>query len=376
MNRQTDGRSSKIQKQLLMGASALALVTVIYGADADAAANDADRPTVWIEAGWHFERYMGQGDPFAPPFVVNTDWSSVGLTSPIAAEKLSPFSYGADGKISFQPEDSDWIFSASVRYGRAHGLKRTHQQIKDKGQYFDFKPLGYGTKYLHDFLADTAASSRESHAIIDFQAGKDVGLGRLGTSTISAGVRFAQMSSSVGATIHGRADQHFQYLSFFGFHIPFEVFHAYNATASDTHHFNGIGPSLSWSASTPLVGNPNDGEIALDWGVNGAVLFGKQRTKSDGHVTKNGFSIKYGFGQSAYRMLTRYPVSHSREKSVAVPNLGGFAGFSYRFVDAKLSLGYRADFFFGAIDGGWDAKHEITRSFNGPYASISVGLGD
>lgn len=41
----------------------------------------------------------------------------------------------------------------------------------------------------------------------------------------------------------------------------------------------------------------------------------------------------------------------------------------------KLSLGYRADFFFGAIDGGIDARKSETVGFYGPFASIGIGLG-
>ena len=59
-----------------------------------------------------------------------------------------------------------------------------------------------------------------------------------------------------------------------------------------------------------------------------------------------------------------------------MPNLGGFAGLSYRMQDFKVSFGYRADFFFNAIDGGIDTRKEENRGFFGPYASISVGLGD
>ena len=59
-----------------------------------------------------------------------------------------------------------------------------------------------------------------------------------------------------------------------------------------------------------------------------------------------------------------------------MPNVGGFAGLSFRYADAKFSLGYRADFFFGAIDGGIDTRKSENRGFNGPFASISVGVGD
>jgi hypothetical protein len=49
---------------------------------------------------------------------------------------------------------------------------------------------------------------------------------------------------------------------------------------------------------------------------------------------------------------------------------------SWRTSNAKVSLGYRADMFFGAIDGGIDTRKNENRGFYGPFASISIGLGD
>ena len=58
-----------------------------------------------------------------------------------------------------------------------------------------------------------------------------------------------------------------------------------------------------------------------------------------------------------------------------VPNLGGFAGFSVKYPNAKVSFGYKADFFFGAMDGGNDVRRVEDIGFHGPYASASIGLG-
>jgi hypothetical protein len=58
-----------------------------------------------------------------------------------------------------------------------------------------------------------------------------------------------------------------------------------------------------------------------------------------------------------------------------VPNIGGMAGLSLKFPNAKVSLGYRADFFFGAMDGGIDIAHKENVGFYGPFAAISIGLG-
>ncbi len=46
----------------------------------------------------------------------------------------------------------------------------------------------------------------------------------------------------------------------------------------------------------------------------------------------------------------------NRVRTVVVPNLGAMAGLSFRYANAKVSFGYRADFFFGAIDGGIDTR--------------------
>ena len=67
--------------------------------------------------------------------------------------------------------------------------------------------------------------------------------------------------------------------------------------------------------------------------------------------------------------------SIANPRRVAVPNLGGFAALSYRFTNAKISAGYLADFFFGAMDGGLDTHRSVTTAFHGPFAKISVGLG-
>jgi hypothetical protein len=69
------------------------------------------------------------------------------------------------------------------------------------------------------------------------------------------------------------------------------------------------------------------------------------------------------------------PDGQNRSRSVVVPNVGGFLGFSLKFPNAKASLGYRADFFFHALDTGIDARQTGTVGFQGPFATISIGLG-
>ena len=68
-------------------------------------------------------------------------------------------------------------------------------------------------------------------------------------------------------------------------------------------------------------------------------------------------------------------VDHTRSRSVVVPNVGGFAGLSVKYPNVKVSFGYKADFFFGAMDGGIDVRRTEDVGFHGPYASVSIGLG-
>jgi hypothetical protein len=67
------------------------------------------------------------------------------------------------------------------------------------------------------------------------------------------------------------------------------------------------------------------------------------------------------------------PIHRSRRK--VVPNLGGYIGASARYNNAKVSFGYRADTFFGAIDGGQETAKDYNRGFYGPYMNVSIGLG-
>jgi hypothetical protein len=125
--------------------------------------------------------------------------------------------------------------------------------------------------------------------------------------------------------------------------------------------------------SQTLAGNTHEDGLSFDWGVNAAVLFGRQKVKGS-HKTSGIY-----MGNFAAPPISRYsnPTKFiTRSRSVVVPNLGGFAGLSLRYTNAKISLGYRADFFFGAIDGGLDARDASNRSLHGPFATVSLGLGN
>jgi iron complex outermembrane recepter protein len=392
-----------IRWQLLSTASALALLGSACAADA--AGNDAERPTLWIEFGGQMENISGQGEPFTPPFLFATptppvlsfpggsDGPPPSLavlrqgTTPVQAQK-PPFSFGEEAKVSFEPADSDWVLSAAIRIGRSSNFRHVDHQTK--GSFHEGYKSGH-PKYPSEppnsaeNFADTQVHHKENHAILDFLVGKDVGLGlfgREGSSIISAGVRFAQFASRSAFDIRARPDLQFKYQTFAAFGHPsaelkLPVFHTYHATGQASRSFQGMGPSLSWNGSASLAGNPQDGEATFDWGAGAAALFGKQKARVRHQETAHYVSALDNLQPSRYQPVYHHTgEGHAGTRNVIVPNVGGFAGLSYRYADAKISFGYRADFFFGAIDGGIDARKSETLGFKGPFASISVGLGD
>jgi iron complex outermembrane recepter protein len=376
--------------QLLTTVSAVALLAAVYGSsEAKAADQDADRPTIWIELGGQLEHVGGQGDPFTPGFVAANPNSPV-LTSvsSLQAQNPPPFEFAEDGKISFQPESSDWVFSVGVNYGRSRNFRHVDHQTN---KTFVTQSARSGVPYKHhnihatEDFADTQVHRRESHAILDFSVGKDVGLGLFGkesSSVFSFGVRFAQFASTETFDIRARPDLHIKYF-IYGTHdapkyvnLPLPYFHTYHATGQASRSFHGIGPSLSWSGSAPVAGNPQNGEVIFDWGANAALLFGRQKARVRHQETAHYLSAYARFQGHAPTLFYQHPVAgHSGVRTVTVPDVGGFAGASYRIENFKVSLGYRADFFFGAMDGGIDAAHRENVGFYGPFATVSVGIG-
>ena len=378
---------------LLAGVSALALTTNMT-CETALAAEDTDRPTVWIEVGGETQQMQGLSSPFLAPFMGVTPTPAPYVGDPfVGPQHANRISVALDGKLSFQPEGSNWIFSAGIQYGRSNKNKHVHHQTPNQPAEFTFYFAYYHTNYHLSTTfneqphADTRALFKESHMVLDFQAGRDVGLGlfgRFGTSTLNGGVRFAQFSNKSSIDIQARpavnADAIYETLfsGYISFPRLFPNFYQYHLQGTATRNFRGVGPSLSWNASADLLGNPEDGELTVDWGINAALLFGRQKTETS-HATEA--HHRYFTNPGGYNFQSHYaPIGsnsgHSRRsRSVVVPNVGGFAGFSVKYPNAKFSFGYRIDTFLGAMDTGIDTRQTSNVMFHGPYAALSIGLG-
>ena len=124
-----DNRAT-IRWKLLTGASALALISCV-SATATAKADDADRPTLWIELGGDAELMQGLSHAFTADFMSVTPTPGPYQQDSLTSTQRPPrFTFGGDASLTFQPEDSDWIFSAAIRYGRTHSKNHVHHQSK------------------------------------------------------------------------------------------------------------------------------------------------------------------------------------------------------------------------------------------------------
>jgi hypothetical protein len=359
-------------------------------------------PPLWIELDVQSENMLIPGGRFALP--VSSTFQSV-LSQGLGGGLNLSHGYAQAGKVSFQPENSAWSFSANVRYGRARGKFGVHRsQPIDETSFVSYHttiptyPFPYHkTRTLPAKIgADSInadASTSESHLLLDFEAGHDVGIGLLGhenKSTIGMGVRIAQFNASLNANnLQGNTDVHFESSqqvvptnAFFPSGtrtVPWfktwtrQRWDSFGGVSRSYHNFVGLGPSLYWDNSEPLWGATQDSGFSLDWGLNAALLFGKQKDKVQHQTT----SILACYGQhcpgaTPARDTTAITITHS----TTVPNVGGFAGVSYRWGDFKGTAGYRADFFFGALHSDLNGEKPVTLGFTGPYASISIGIGD
>ena len=386
--------------KLLTESSAMALIGYFICAPV-AKAEDMDRPTVWIELGGQLSRWQNGQEAYAPPFAALTPSN---LTKPQEFEKTPRYGLDESVAVIFQPKGSDWTFVASVRYGRSGNSKREHQQSNPassvgylhvhrsrNGNVRDF--TNYYTKYpLSPRFVEVSTKQSQSHTLLDFQAGKDFGIGLFGrnaSSILDVGVRFAQFTSNSRVKLKANPDWQFKthittfhtsytygsshYSARITHQNVYQPFHSFAGSFLASRSFDGLGPSISWNSSEPFIGNPDSGELTFDWGVNAALLFGRQKAKIQ-HQTTGRFHSTYAAATSLPITYQRGPVDHTRSRGVVVPNIGGFAGFSVKYPNAKVSFGYKVDFFFGAMDGGVDVRRTEDIGFHGPYASISIGL--
>ena len=273
-------------------------------------------------------------------------------------------------KISFMPPDSDWVLSASVRYGRNSSKGYRHQQTTTNLGLIPTQPTFDRHRY-----AETTASNTESHDIFDFMAGKDFGLGSLGldgTSILSGGLRFAQFRTKSGLAVYSDPD----YTLHQGSGLPQKYFHNFSASSQNKASFMGIGPTISWDASAPLKRRYA--------GQTDYFRLGRERRRvvrpaKIRRLSPDKWQAEYGASAACFLYTTHYTHGgHTRTIARAwllCRTLVRFAGLSFHYANAKVSFGYRIDEFLGAMDGGIDTYKSYNFGDSGPFVNLTLGLG-
>lgn len=222
-------------------ASVLALVAFLgFGAEPAMSDELLGRHVVGFSLG----RAYGDSQPWAEAFGTSDPLPEIRPTEALE------FSYGmvrsSEGIAPWL--GSDWNVGIFARVG--------HGRSSDGGlasPYYNILGGGFSTFYTQGNVKHS-----ETHAIVDFEARRDVGFGQGAgfASTLRVGARFAYLGADT--------DTEFVYLP-----IP-----AYTLTEDRRTSFAGIGPRVALDMIKPM----NNG-VNLELGVGAAAIFGESRTR-------------------------------------------------------------------------------------------------
>ncbi len=295
--------SKRIRMALLAGVSATAILTA--SANAETTMNQG---RLWLEL-------SGVG-PFW--YASNSETYVPGLLS------IKP-KYGMmlSGEVGYQFAESP--YSIALRVG--------HGWSKRRNSSFSTATFSYYSG------SNGTARNKEKLTFLDFEVGRDVGVGMLnGKLRLHAGLRFAAFKSKEDAQ---GTFWTYTYSSF--------------SNANVRRKFTGIGPRVGFNSLTPLSES-----LALRLDAAGALLFGKRKYSSiDTLTTASGF-----FTSTSIR----------RSKSTVVPNISAYAGFAWTPASVPgmtVSLGYSVDAYFNIAET-WSGTsyRKSDRIIHGPKLSI------
>ena len=298
---------------------------------------------------------------------------------------------GREVRLTYRPGGA-WSLSLGGRFGKTNGYAESFKSEFADETCFTLEvpsyqisctgPQSYGSEYNY---SDTFVRNAERHTVVDFEVGRDVGLGAFDDagfiSKVGLGLRYAQFQSKTNAHILGTPDWDLPERTVYKY-APFawtkyDTYHTeHEAKITAEREFEGVGPVLSWDASHALIGNDDVGHIKADVSLGGGVLFGKQRTRVTGSEVDDYFEVSFNYGQFIDPTVrTTTPIDFNRSDSVTVPVVDISLGLSYEIDRMSLSAGYRWERYFDAIDGGYDKQESHDRTIDGPYFKISVGFG-
>lgn len=315
MQSQKISTSRGLRRKLLGTASVVALIGLVQVPSAAQAGDNS-----MAGSDWHLTLdVVGQ-------YTLNSGGRTIYGDPNFLSNPTVGLSDGGDGYLAFNLTKGDWVYGLSFNYGRT---TNSHAGFSYSYPYY---PYFYGSGEVRH---------NESHKIVDFTVGKDVGLGmfgREGSSVVSLGIEWANFAADTAGT--------FAYGDKYYYATPYP---------REIHRrFNGIGPVISWNASTP-IGDPGS-HLSLNWGVMGSVLFGTRTT--------------YG--------VNAFP---PRKDGGSVPRASGYLGVGWTSPDCPyaFSVGYGIQSSWGVFDGNFDDDGDensfrVNRLSHGPYVDLTLHL--
>lgn len=339
MNGENAGSGRLINLGWKWNASALALLAAAGGAENAMAAPASDG------SGWTLD--LQGGYVFTGQDVVQ--FAQVGDTPP-ASDKPStvlkgPFIGSANGydvaaTLSYQPPGSSWVFILDGQYGRTNNHSRTFAS-------------SYSGKYVrYDRTAHVTHS--QEHYYIDFEVGRDFGVGLFGRgdTVVGGGVRYAHFSALTRGTFSTYSKYFFSTVSRSG-------------SFTERRANNAVGPQIFIQQTSLLPGRMGDAGLSVGWGASGGVLFGRQTVDSSitQQVTSSGdhnFYQAFSNGSRAHNTITT--------------DAALYLQLSWRpaHSPASFGVGYKAQVFFNALDGGYPSARNIDFFDHGPYADVQI----
>ncbi|MBI1260336.1 MAG: hypothetical protein GC184_01290 [Rhizobiales bacterium] len=248
--------------------------------------------------------------------------------SQITDRQIAPRNgYQGSAKATYQPPLSPFSYAMAMRIGRGHQAAKT---------FSDTHPTTFST-----FNQNVDATERSTHFVVDFEVGKDIGIGLFGsgTTTLGGGLRYAHFDSETRGT--------------------FATSEKYtNAGSFNLSRYSDLaGPRFFARSTSPFNGMMGREGFSLGLSAGVGVLFGEQSAENDVTVTSGSI------------------VSHrpfSRSKHVAVPVLDGSAQLNWDMPHAPLKLmaGYRYDAAYGAVDAGYLDADRQNSVQHGPFLGI------
>jgi outer membrane receptor protein involved in Fe transport len=336
-----------------------------------------------VELGGQIQRQDAPYQSLAPDFA---NAFSQAIDPRAAQQRDLDWGDGRDVTLMYRPAGSPWTVSAGLRHGRTNsGITRLHREEASGPKACSFPIAGIGSLFCdpnsskyspYNFRAamdwsDASAVNREEHTLVDFEVGRDLGVGAFNVkSSLALGLRYAQFRSSTDATMYGIPD--WEHLPDGWANIPVAS-HYYGASLAAARKFKGAGPTLSWDASKRLLGDELTGHVDLDWSATGGVLFGKQWSAVGGFEQRGEFLGTYNTRPRP--AVAKVPFSFDRSGSATVPLLDLAVGVSYEVQRFKLSTGYRWERYFNVLDAGYAEREDYDRTIDGPYFKIAVGFG-